>query len=771
MSDSTKAVFLSYAREDTAAAQRIAEALRSHGVEVWFDQNELRGGDAWDSKIRRQIKECTLFMPVVSARTEERHEGYFRLEWKLAVDRSHLMLEGVPFLAPVVIDDTRDSDAAVPAEFLRVQWTRLPGALPTPQFVEQVKRLLDAPRRLTIGGEADGPRISVPVRNLTQRKSGLPGWVVVAGAAAIVAVAVALGLARKAEQPASAPPPVKPAEAAPVPGAIPVKSIAVLPFDNFSPDKENEFFTDGIHEEVITALAKIHDLKVISRTSVMGYRPGERNLKKIAIELGVANVLEGSVRREGNQVRVTAQLIDARTDEHLWAEAYTRDLTNVFTIQSELASAITSALKATLSPEEKSLIGRRPTQNQEAYDLYLRARALGNALGYVSSRESLDEVVSLYEQAVAKDPGFTLAYVELVRWHGTLYWFGHLDPTPARRARAKAALDAALRLDPDLPETRLALGVYSYFCENDWARSLAELTAAEIRLPNDSDILYAIARAQRRLGRLREALISYRRALALNSRDLTCMLDQVETLSYMRRFSEVRELGERYLVLFPDDPDLFRTVAKARFELDRDRTAFVRTLAGYRGGMSNFEGVLNGYYGAMASGDLQAVDRVLADSRLSYIPSPIRVINDPVALYRGLDAFLRGRPDEARTFANEALAYYRSGQWTHRQEPVAMIGTALALALAGRGDEAMKLANDAFAVQSSRDAFSVTSLRPKVAQIYLMLGRREEALALLREMMTGPCDIGPEEVRIDPFWSRLKSDPRFEQILASAKPL
>jgi TolB-like protein len=335
---SLRAVFLSYAREDAPAAQRIADALQSNGVEVWLDQSELRGGDAWDQKIRRQIKECALFIPVISARTQSRGEGYFRLEWKLAVERTHLMAEGVPFLSPVVIDETTEAAAMVPAEFLRVQWARLPGALPTPQFVAQTRRLLDSPK--------------IPVRPAAPSAAGgsLPGrrpgaWIALAAALAIIAVAVALVVTRRSP-PAAVEPSATQAEAqeAPRAPAVNAKSIAVLPFDNMSEDKENAFFADGVHEDVLTNLSFVKDLHVISRTSVMQYRATTKPVKQIGQELGVAYVLEGSVRREGNKVRVTGQLIDARTDEHVWAKAYDRDLTDIFAIQAELAQAIAEAL-------------------------------------------------------------------------------------------------------------------------------------------------------------------------------------------------------------------------------------------------------------------------------------------------------------------------------------------------------------------------------------------------------------------------------------------
>ena len=281
MSDAGKAIFLSYAREDSAAAARIAEALRSQGVEVWFDQNELRGGDSWDQKIKTQIRQCALFLPIVSAHTQERGEGYFRREWRLAVERTHDMAEGVPFLAPVVIDDTPDSAAAVPDPFLRVQWTRLPGALPTPQFVEQVKRLLAAPRTPVGSGTASRSAGGVGAEAAPlQRKPRVPAWVWSAFAGGVIAVALAWMAWKNSPRPAapaaSTSPPVSTAAQPPLDFASAKstdKSIAVLPFANLSDDKDaNAFFADGIHEDILTNLALIRELRVVSRSSVMGYR-------------------------------------------------------------------------------------------------------------------------------------------------------------------------------------------------------------------------------------------------------------------------------------------------------------------------------------------------------------------------------------------------------------------------------------------------------------------------------------------------------------------
>ena len=411
MSEPTKAVFLSYARDDAAAARRIAEALLSAGLEVWFDESELRGGDTWDAKIRQQIDACALFIPIISRHTQERSKGYFRLEWKLAVDQTHLLAAGVPFIAPVVIDDTTESAAVVPPEFMRVQWTHLPGALPTPQFVGQVKRLLEdkvAPVSDRRSAETKTP--DAGHRPALQKKPAIPFWTWGALTAVVVGLAVYLALRPAPVGPVSDRPhsespspasvlPARPEPAERTPASPPkadAKSIAVLPFANLSADADNAFFADGMHDDLITALAKIRDLKVISRTSVLAYRDtASRNLKKIAAELGVATVLEGSVQRAGNRVRLNVQLIDARTDSHLWAETYNKELTDVFTIQAALAEEITTALKANLTAGERSLIARRPTESQAAYDLYLRARLLGQGLGLAATKEAYEAVIAL----------------------------------------------------------------------------------------------------------------------------------------------------------------------------------------------------------------------------------------------------------------------------------------------------------------------------------------------------------------------------------------
>lgn len=340
MSEPTPAVFLSYAREDTAAARRIADALHAFGIEVWLDQSELRGGETWDATIRQRIKDCTLFVAVVSANTQSRREGYFRREWNLAVERTMDMAHGTPFLVPVVVDDTPESIALVPEQFMRVQWTRLPKGVPDEKFVGQLKRLLapaghparDVPRPRAASHAAAPADSPAP----PPEKKRIPVWLRAALAVVVIGGGLAVALGPK--------PATRGASKAPD------KSLAVLPFTNISDDRENAYFADGIHEDILTNLAvAARELHVVSRTSVMQYRDTKLSMRQLGETLNVAYILQGSVRGRGSKVRVAVQLIDARTDEHAWAQTFDPDLSDIFATQTVLAKEIAAQLKATIA--------------------------------------------------------------------------------------------------------------------------------------------------------------------------------------------------------------------------------------------------------------------------------------------------------------------------------------------------------------------------------------------------------------------------------------
>ena len=779
------AVFLSYAREDADAAKRVAEALRAFGVEVWFDQNELRGGDTWDTNIRNQIKSCALFIPLVSACTEERSEGYFRREWKLAVDRTHDMAGSRAFIVPVVIDETSESGAAVPEEFMRYQWTRLTGGEPTPEFVAQVKRLLDAPKKPAL--KTDNPKPAslppalktapsrAPMGDAPARKTGIPGWTVGVLIAVVVGMAVAVFSSRKNEPapvPSAATPDPKPQT--PVPSRPPLadaKSIAVLPFANLSTDKENEFFADGVHDDVITNLAKIRDLKVISRTSVLAYRDAAaRNLKKIAAELGVATILEGSIRRVGNKVHMNAQLIDARTDEHLWAETYDGDTGDIFALQATLAQQIANALKASLTAGEKALIERRPTKDPVAYDLFLQGRVLEQGLSATAPRELYDPIIDRYEKAVARDPAFAFAQAQLSIVHGTMYWFGAVDPSPERRAKAQAAMEAARRIAPDAPETHYAQGAFAYLCENNWDKAFKELTTAEAGLPNDAELQYRIGITHRRLGHWPEALSRFEKCVALDPLDRSYVTTLLESQSAMRRYEAVPVLATRYVPLFPGDGWLKSFGIKAQFALDGDRTAFVREMGLTPPVPADKHGLQWEYNEALRSGDLNAAEQALADPRLkglSGVSGGTLVL--PTSYLRAQVALLRGDEAAAKVRAAEAIVIFQAGPWSPRQQRLINLDLALLRTITGGADlpDIMAQLNRL----EQYDKLMMAAVWGETARVLALTGHREEALTCVRRLLAGPSIESPNELRDDPFLVSLKKDPRFEEILKSAKPL
>jgi TolB-like protein/Tfp pilus assembly protein PilF len=340
------------------------------------------------------------------------------------------------------------------------------------------------------------------------------------------------------------------------------KSIAVLPFENLSRDPDNAYFADGVQDEILTNLVRIADLKVIARTSAMQYKSGlARDLRKIGHELGVANVLEGSVQRSGNRVRVNAQLVDAGTHRELWGQTYDRDLADVFAIQSEIAMTIASQLRAKLTGREEQVLAVKPTNNPEAYDAYLRGVA-SEARSYSSSLPSASsEAAGFYERAVQVDPKFALAWARLSRVDANLY-FGGLETTPgARRDGAKRALENAQKLAPNLPETLLALGYYQYWVLRDYG--LAKTTFERVRksLPGSSEIPRALAYVTRRQGHWDESIAYFEQALALDPRNVELVMDAAWTYTMLRQFPAVLKLYDRALDITPNDPDVMAAKA------------------------------------------------------------------------------------------------------------------------------------------------------------------------------------------------------------------
>ncbi len=763
--DVTHALFLSYASQDAVAARRICDTLRAGGIEVWFDQSELKGGEAWDTSIRRQVAECALFLAVVSANTQSRREGYFRLEWKLADERTHLMAEGTPFILPVTIDGTTERGALVPKSFFAVQWTKAPGGETPRALVGRVQDLL--------GGETVGPvadRVPAPRTGLQRARPRVAAaaWMAV-GAVVLVVAAAGVFFSRQAPNAGAGTRP--PTSEKPAPAAN-AKAVAVLPFENLTAEPDSAYLADGIHGEVITAVGKISALTVIGRTSVLPYADvKKRNLRQIATDLGVASVVEGRVQRAGKQVRIAVELVDAQSGRQLWGNQFDSEISGVFAVQAAIAREVAGTLKATLTASEQTLIERRPTQNATAYELFLRARVQEEGLTSRTSLEQYERAVVAYQQVVAEDPAFALAYVRLTFLHGEMYWLGHLDPSPARRALAEAAMNAAARVAPEAPETHYARGLFAYYGENDWARALSNFRQAEAGLPNDPTLQTSMGFVDRRLGNWQEAERHFERAVERSPRDLYTASELATYLTYLRKYEAARLLAARLVSLFPNDNFSQEALIRSEFALRGNQAAFLKAFANVPRAERDPAGLRAAYELAIWSHDFAAADQALADPRLTGIVDRAAVLSEPVALHRALVAFVVGNRETAQRFADVAMADFSRQSWTPRQRPFVTLGIARAKAFAGRTDEAVQEMQSAATLALKLDAFSGVVALMEAGRTYAAIDRREEALATLRQLMSGLARMSPNEIRLDPLWSRLKDDPRFEEILNAAKPL
>jgi len=515
VTESSKAVFLSYASQDAETAQRLCNALRVAGIEVWFDQSELRGGDAWDASIRRQIKNCALFIPVISKNTHTRGEGYFRLEWKLAVDRSHLMASDLPFLLPVVVDDTPDEEDRVPDRFREVQWTRLPAGANADTFIEHVRRLLapDAatPAATSVRSPALPP-LSIGAASIRSNpptsRSFVPwiaGGLLILGTGYLLADKFLASTHVTEEKPAV----VAATTATSAIPAIAEKSVAVLPFLDMSEKKDQEYFSDGLSEELIDLLTKVPELRVPARTSSFYFKGKSEDIPTIAKRLLVAHVLEGSVRKSGNRIRVTAQLIRADNGYHLWSETYDRKFDDIFKIQDEIAGAVVKALKVSLLDTETTRIA--PTANTEAYTLYVQARALTLHGTPADAAKAADYL----QRAIQLDPKFAPAYARLTQTLTFQYEIGTLPFEQARDAARKSA-QQALKLDPTLAAAHLSMARVHAWFNWDWDAEGAEIARAIQLDPGDADAVRWAGVHALTLGRLDEAIGLFQRAVDLD---------------------------------------------------------------------------------------------------------------------------------------------------------------------------------------------------------------------------------------------------------------
>ncbi|MEY2585492.1 MAG: hypothetical protein QOD80_1518 [Verrucomicrobiota bacterium] len=551
------------------------------------------------------------------------------------------------------------------------------------------------------------------------------------------------------------------------PGA-PEKSIAVLPFENFSDDKDNAFFADGIQDDILTSLAKIRDLKVISRTSVMPYRGATKNnLPQIAQALGVVNVLEGSVRRGGNRVVVSVQLIDARNDRHLWAKRYDRPLADSLGLQGELASEIAAELRATLSPEEKDRVETKPTENPDAYVLYLKARP------YESNPDRLFEdfrlAERLYREAIQHDPAFALAHARLSATLARIYhWF---DPTDERKAEIRESAEKALRLKPDLGEGHLALGLYYYWTEKNYDKALEEFRTASAALPNDSEIGYVAAAIRRRQGNWKENLELLKKSQAVDPGNANVASEIAFTYAFVHDWPQAAEMYDRVVGLAPT-PNF--KIARAYIDVyasgktDRLKSALAAIPTGV-----DPSGLVT-----RARWDLAMIERDYPAAESAMGSYPLEVFQSdgmpmPKSFFRGCTALARGDVATAQSQFAAALPTFELAVKEAPTTGLRHANLGLLYSFMGRKEEAVREGRRAVELEpETKDALVAPWMNGFLAMIYVRTGDLDSALPLLERLLAAPfpvdntnCCITTNDLRKRWQWDSARSDPRFQKLL------
>jgi TolB-like protein/Tfp pilus assembly protein PilF len=546
----------------------------------------------------------------------------------------------------------------------------------------------------------------------------------------------------------------------------PDKSIAVLPFENRSEDKANAYFADGIQDEILTRLSNIADLKVISRTSTRQYQSKPANLREIARQLGVANILEGSVQKVADQVRVNVQLINAQTDSHLWADTYDRKLTDIFGVESEIAKRIAESLQATLTRSEEQALAIKPTNNPDAYDAYLRGLAFEARSTY--SNDALRRARESYQRAVELDPNFALAWARLSQADASLY-FVRADQTAARRDAAKRALENAQRLAPDSPETLLALGYYQYWVLRDY--ELARTTFGRISkmLPGSSEVPHALGGVARREGHWDESIAYWEAALTLDPRNLDLMADTAWTYAMLRQFPAALKLYDRALDIAPDDPDL--TAAKASvYQAEGNLQEAARLVAVINEQTPSEDAFIIKITQLRLERNHTEAIRLLQARQAQSAPEIDKGTNQVIlAFAQRLAGDSVGGKLTAEQARNTLTALCKD------QPDNSFFAQQLSLANAVFGDKnaALKEADRAIMLlPSAKDPISGPTREEVLALIQMIFGETSRPISTLSRLLQtpyiswlyGPMPVTPAFLKLDPIWDPLRGDPAFQKL-------
>jgi serine/threonine-protein kinase len=556
--------------------------------------------------------------------------------------------------------------------------------------------------------------------------------------------------------------------------AIADKSIAVLPFENLSSDKENAFFAQGIQDEIITTLSKISGLRVISRTSTARYGSKPENLPEIARELRVANVLEGSVQKSGDRAHINVQLIQAETDSHLWAQSYDRQLTDIFSVEGEVAKKIADSLSATLSPQEKARVETKPTENADAYVLYLRARQYQTRPD--NFLQDFKSAAELYQQAIAIDPNFALAHARLSAVTSQIYhWF---EPTEATKQKAHAEAIESLRLQPNLGEGHAALGLYLYYEQADYDGALREFSLAAQALPNDGDVALYMAAVRRRQGHLDEALAAYEHALAIDPRNQVTLYDASQTYFGLRDWQNALRGLDRVLALAPDSVNVKIQRGYTEF-FWKGSTAPIKAALESIPANVDPDGIVTfaRWDVSLMDRDPAAAERALAACRLETItsqpgaPLPKSYLQACIDLVRGDNTSAQKNFEAARPVFEKTVS-------DSPQDPTRRAQLGLLYALMGRKEDALREVQSAVESRPiSRDVIEGAVVQAFQALVFARTGETDKAISAVERLLTTPfaVDYADDSITLSDLrtrweWDPLRNDPRFQKILAGPEP-
>jgi TolB-like protein/Flp pilus assembly protein TadD len=595
------------------------------------------------------------------------------------------------------------------------------------------------------------------------RTSRRGGWIVLVVAAGVAAAWLFLGL-----------PPFESREkflgrtSMKQEGEAPGKSIAVLPFASLSEDKENAYFADGIQDEILTRLAKIGDLKVISRTSTLRYKSNPENLLEIAKQLGVAHILEGSVQKSGDRVRINVQLINAQTDTHLWAETYDRTLTDVFAVESEVAQRVADSLRAQLTRVEKVTLATKPTENPAAYDAYLRGLAI-----VASNRETVDafrNAAEFFEDAGRLDPKFALAWARASIAHSRMHWVGY-DRTPPRAEKAKQAAEKARELQPDLGETFLARGYYEYLVVRNYDAAWSAFKDAFARLPNNTDALVALSFIERRKGNWKDAIGHQEQAAQRDPQSIPVLSQLGITYFALKRFGDAHAIVDRLLALAPGNPQVLAGLARlhlAEGNLEAAETA-LRPVPAAPNNDYIFEIQVRL---ALIAGRYDDAIRLL-EGAFAQAPSTLGVFAGKYRYLLGFSKQLAGDLAAAGPLYEEARTELEKVLQTEPDSPDVQMYLGFVHAALGEKEAAVRAAQKAIALRpASVDAVSGAAFEEALTRVRAQFREADAAVADLRRLLKTNY-VGPEQIpltpallRFDPVWNPLRSDARFQELAA-----